>query len=40
VTRTVVPLLRPNPADEVTVVDVGPAVNSPRNDGPECPDAA
>jgi putative SOS response-associated peptidase YedK len=29
-------LLRPYPADQMQVVEVGPAVNSPRNDGPEC----
>src|SRR5262245_18530832 len=29
-------LLRPYPADEMRVVEVGPAVNSPKNDGPEC----
>jgi putative SOS response-associated peptidase YedK len=28
--------LRPFPADEMRMVDVGPAVNSPKNDGPEC----
>jgi putative SOS response-associated peptidase YedK len=33
-------LLRPYPADEMTVTEVGPAVNSPWNDGPVCPDAA
>jgi putative SOS response-associated peptidase YedK len=33
-------LLRPSPADEMQVVEVGPAVNSPRNDGPECLEAA
>jgi putative SOS response-associated peptidase YedK len=34
------PLLRPYPADEMQVAEVGPAVNSPKNDGPECLDAA
>lgn len=29
-------LLRPYPAEEMEVVRVGQAVNSPRNDGPEC----
>jgi putative SOS response-associated peptidase YedK len=33
-------LLRPYPADEMQVSEVGPAVNSPTNDGPECLDAA
>jgi putative SOS response-associated peptidase YedK len=33
-------LLRPYPADEMAVTEVGPAVNSPKNDGPECLDAA
>src|SRR5207248_11373262 len=33
-------LLRPHPADATTVTEVGPAVNSPRNDGPGCPGAA
>jgi putative SOS response-associated peptidase YedK len=33
-------LLRTYRADESQVVEVGPAVNSPRNDGPECLDAA
>jgi putative SOS response-associated peptidase YedK len=35
-----VSLLKPYRADEMTVAEVGPAVNSPRNDGPECLDAA
>jgi putative SOS response-associated peptidase YedK len=35
-----VPLLRLYPADAMTVTEVGPAVGSPRNDGPECLDAA
>jgi putative SOS response-associated peptidase YedK len=35
-----VSLLKPYPADEMRVVEVGPAVNSPKNDGPECLDAA
>ena len=35
-----VSLLKPYPADARTVAEVGPAVNSPRNDGPECLDAA
>jgi putative SOS response-associated peptidase YedK len=35
-----VSLLRPYPADEMTVAAVGPAVNSPKNDGPECLQAA
>ncbi len=29
-------LLQPIPADQMRVVEVGPAVNSPKNDGPEC----
>lgn len=29
-------LLRPYPAEEMEIVQVGQAVNSPRNDGPEC----
>jgi len=29
-------LLRPYAADEMELVEVGPAVGSPRNDGPEC----
>jgi hypothetical protein len=33
-------LLKPYPADEMTVTEVGPAVNSPKHDGPECLDAA
>jgi putative SOS response-associated peptidase YedK len=33
-------LLRPYPADGMRVTKVGPAVHSPRNDGPECLDAA
>jgi putative SOS response-associated peptidase YedK len=28
-------LLRPYPADEMQLTAVGPAVNSPKNDGPE-----
>jgi putative SOS response-associated peptidase YedK len=32
-------LLRPYPADEMQVAEVGPAVNSPKRDGPECLDA-
>jgi putative SOS response-associated peptidase YedK len=28
--------LRPSPADELQVAEVGPAVNSSKNDGPEC----
>ena len=35
-----VSLLKPYPADEMRVVEVGPAVNSPNNDGPECLGAA
>ena len=35
-----VALLQPYSADEMTVTEVGPAVNSPKNDGPECLDAA
>jgi putative SOS response-associated peptidase YedK len=35
-----VSLLKTYPADEMQVTEVGPAVNSPRNDGPECLDAA
>ena len=30
------PLLRPAPADVMEAVEVGPLVNSPKNDGPEC----
>jgi putative SOS response-associated peptidase YedK len=33
-------LLRPYPADAMTLREVGPAVNSPKNDGPECLEAA
>jgi putative SOS response-associated peptidase YedK len=37
-------LLKPYPADAMTVTEVGPAggpaVNSSRNDGPECLEAA
>jgi putative SOS response-associated peptidase YedK len=33
-------MLRPYPADQMQVVEVGPAVNSPKNDGPECLEAA
>lgn len=29
-------MLRPHPPDGMTAAEVGPAVNSPRNDGPEC----
>jgi putative SOS response-associated peptidase YedK len=35
-----VSLLKPYPADEMQVAEVGPAVNSPKNDRPECLDAA
>ena len=35
-----VSLLTPYPADEMRVAEVGPAVNSPKNDGPECLDPA
>jgi putative SOS response-associated peptidase YedK len=35
-----IPLLRPYPADAMEVREVGPAVNSPKNDGPECLEAA
>jgi putative SOS response-associated peptidase YedK len=35
-----IPLLKPYPADEMRMIEVGPAVNSPKNDGPECLDAA
>jgi putative SOS response-associated peptidase YedK len=35
-----VSLLRPYPAEEMTVAEVGPAVNSPKHDGPECLDVA
>jgi putative SOS response-associated peptidase YedK len=28
--------LRPYPADAMRVAEVGPAVNFPKNDGPEC----
>src|SRR5262249_35844488 len=31
-----VSLLKPYPADVMTLTEVGPAVNSPQNDGPEC----
>ena len=33
-------LLRPHPAEEMRVVEVGSAVNPPKNDGPECLEAA
>ena len=33
-------LLKPYPADAMKVIEVGPAVNSPKNDGPECLEAA
>lgn len=33
-------LLQPMPADQMHVLEVGPAVNSPKNDGPECLEAA
>ena len=33
-------LLRLYSAEEMQVAEVGPAVNSPRNDGPECLEAA
>jgi putative SOS response-associated peptidase YedK len=33
-------LLRPYPADEMTVAEVGPAVNSPKNDEPDYLDVA
>jgi putative SOS response-associated peptidase YedK len=29
-------VLRPYPADAMRAFPVGPAVNDPRNDGPEC----
>ena len=29
-------MLRPYPASEMELVEVGPAVNRPGNDGPEC----
>jgi putative SOS response-associated peptidase YedK len=32
-------LLKPYPADLIAVREVGPAVNSPKNDGPECLEA-
>jgi putative SOS response-associated peptidase YedK len=32
--------LRSHPADEMQVVEVGSAVNSPKADGPECREAA
>ncbi len=32
----VLPLLRRFPADRMEAVTVGPFVNDPRNDGPEC----
>jgi putative SOS response-associated peptidase YedK len=34
--KTLVPLLRPLPATELTAEPVSPLVNSPRNDAPEC----
>lgn len=34
--QTLVSLLRPLPAAELTAQPVSPLVNSPRNDGPEC----
>ena len=33
-------LLRPYPAETMKMIEVGPAVNSPKNDGPECLEAA
>jgi putative SOS response-associated peptidase YedK len=30
------PVLRPFPADAMHAFPVGPAVNDPKNDGPEC----
>jgi len=33
-------LLAPYPADRMAARVVGPKVNSPRNDGPECVEAA
>jgi len=33
-------LLRSYPAEKMQVTEVGPAVNSPKNDGPECLEAA
>ena len=33
-------LLEPYPADAMKLVEVGPAVNSPKNDGPERLEAA
>jgi putative SOS response-associated peptidase YedK len=33
-------LLKSYPADEMQVTEVGPAANSPRNDGMECLEAA
>jgi putative SOS response-associated peptidase YedK len=38
--RRLLALLRPSPAEAMTQREVGPAVNSPRNDGPECLEAA
>jgi putative SOS response-associated peptidase YedK len=35
-----VALLQPYPAEEMTVREVGTAVNSPKHDGPECLEAA
>jgi putative SOS response-associated peptidase YedK len=35
----ILPLLRPYPAEEMQVTEVGPVVNSPQNDGPQCLDA-
>ncbi len=35
-----VELLKPYPADAMRMMQVGPAVNSPKHDGPECLEAA
>jgi putative SOS response-associated peptidase YedK len=34
------PVLRPYPADALRAFPVGPTVNDPRNDGPDCLSAA
>lgn len=38
--RRLLELLVPYPAEDMEVREVGPAVNSPRNGGPECLEAA
>jgi putative SOS response-associated peptidase YedK len=35
-----VSLPKPYPADAMAVAEVGPALTSPKTDGPECVDAA